>query len=147
MSVSKGRRSFKWKSQKLSCMSRNSHRKMFSATLSAITQMWFVQSTRRWPTSGNWNASAAASRPSLSSYLPSQQPLRCLSRAEPSASCKQRLRVYQLYDSYADFPALVGTFESVDEARDAARKRDEAAGGKFFPQLVKDGKIIQDWGY
>lgn len=55
--------------------------------------------------------------------------------------------MYQLYDSYADFPALVGTFDSADEAREAARKRDEATGGKFFPRLVKDGKVIQDWGY
>ena len=56
-------------------------------------------------------------------------------------------RLYKLYDSYPDSPALVGTFDSVDEAREAARKRDEATGGKFFPRLVKDGKVIQDWGY
>lgn len=56
-------------------------------------------------------------------------------------------RVYKLYDSYPDSPALVGTFDSVDEAREAAKKMDEATGGKFFPRLVKDGKVIQDWGY
>lgn len=55
--------------------------------------------------------------------------------------------MYKLYDSYPDFPALVGTFESVDEGREAARKLDEATGGKFFPRLVKDGKVIQNWGY
>lgn len=55
--------------------------------------------------------------------------------------------MYKLYDSYPDSPALVGTFDSVDEAREAARKRDEATGGKFFPKLVKDGTVIQDWGY
>lgn len=55
--------------------------------------------------------------------------------------------MYKLYDSYPDFPALFGTFDSVDEARAAARKLDEATGGKFFPRLVKDGKIIQNWGY
>ena len=36
--------------------------------------------------------------------------------------------MYKLYDSYPDSPALVGTFESVDEAREAARKLDEATG-------------------
>jgi len=56
-------------------------------------------------------------------------------------------RLYTLYDSYSDYPALIGTFESVDQAREAAQKMDEATGGKFFPRLVKDGKVIQDWGY
>ncbi len=55
--------------------------------------------------------------------------------------------MYTLYDSYSDFPALIGTFDSVDQAREAAQKMDEATGGKFFPRLVKDGKVIQDWGY
>lgn len=55
--------------------------------------------------------------------------------------------MYTLYDSYSDFPALIGKFESVDQAREAAQKMDEATGGKFFPRLVKDGTVIQDWGY
>lgn len=55
--------------------------------------------------------------------------------------------MYELYDSYSDFPTLIGAFSNVDQAREAARKRDEATGGKFFPRLVKDGKVIQDWGY
>ena len=55
--------------------------------------------------------------------------------------------MYKLYDSYPDSPALVGTFESVDEARAAARKLDEATGWNFFPRLVKDGKVILNWGY
>lgn len=55
--------------------------------------------------------------------------------------------MYQLYDSYSGVPILVGTFKTRDEALSAAQERDEASRGKFFPQLLKDGKIIPDWRY
>ena len=55
--------------------------------------------------------------------------------------------MYQLYDSYSGVPILVGSFQTIDGARRAAQERDEASRGKFFPQLLKDGKIIPDWRY
>lgn len=52
--------------------------------------------------------------------------------------------MYQMHDLYCS-PTLVGTFFTVKEMKEAARKYDEKNGGDWYPLFKRYDKVRDEW--
>lgn len=55
--------------------------------------------------------------------------------------------MYFLYDTFFDTPILVGTYQTLEEARAAARHMNENTCGRFRPRIQLGAEILKNWTY
>lgn len=55
--------------------------------------------------------------------------------------------MFKLYDTFHGTPVLVGTYDTISDARRAARKLNENTRGRFRPIIKHNNKILKNWTY
>ena len=55
--------------------------------------------------------------------------------------------MFKLYDTFHGTPVLVGTYDTISDARRAARKLNENTRGRFRPVIKTGDKIVSNWAY
>lgn len=55
--------------------------------------------------------------------------------------------MFKLYDAFHGTPVLVGTYDTISDARRAARTLNENTRGRFRPIIKQNEKILKNWTY